>query len=500
MKKSAYILLDEFCSDPQLIGEPLSKSWNVFFRAVEGLPLDEESQELFRRCTGRDSYEPRTYTEILAVCGRRSEKSASFLKYLLWKISTSDFAEKSSRSEPLRVPLVAQDMRVAKDIKATAESYVRRSAILSRSVAEILANEIRFKNGIALTCYPATWSSTRGLSVPFCLLDELAFVEIEGASQVELVRQVKPAMIRFGDARRLCKATTPWRSTDQIAEEFSRRGEHPEKLIWQAATWVMTPRVDRSLLEEERRADPSYFAREYEALFTSDSECFLPLGDIDAAVIAGRRELPPSQHLKGQYIAAIDASSLTGRDRFVFGIAHRAVRASAGIGPALDLLRAWTRSPVPEVCDEVAALAKAYGIRTVIADQHGFAFLRELMLARGIELRQLPFTTRSKPEIFLDFKVALARGCVQLLDHVELLRELRMLESKRTSGGHYSIAAPRGQHDDYACVAVLLNHSAKESSAVPQSFLIVNGQVSHGAATGRPAWTDDRFFKSPGRR
>jgi hypothetical protein len=478
MKKSHDISLDDFCSDSQLIGEPLSKSWSTFFRAIEGLPLDEERQDLFSQCTGREAYEPRVYSEVLAIAGRRSEKTSSFLKYLLWKIATFDRIAGSSRNELLRVPVIAQDLRIAKDLKTTAESYVRRSPILSKSVGEFLTNEIKFKNGISLTCYPATWRSTRGLSVPFCFLDELAFVEIEGASQVELVRQVKPAMIRFGEARRLCKATTPWRSTDHVAEEFSRRNEHPEKLVWQAATWVMTDRVDRKLLEEEKRADPSYFAREYEALFTADAESFIPLGDIDAAVIAGRTEVPPSQSMKGGYIAAIDASSLTGRYRFVFGIAHRAVRGSTnGYGPSIDLLRGWTRSPVPLVCDEIAAVAKSYGIRTIVADQHGYVFLRELMASRGIELRQLPFTTRSKPELFLELKLALAQGRMQLLDHPEALRELRMLESKRTSGGHYTIAAPRGAHDDYPAVLALLAHETKQADSGGCAFLATGGRV-----------------------
>jgi len=246
----------------------------------------------------------------------------------------------------------------------------------------------------------------------------------------------------------------------------------------------MTDRVDRSLLDEERRNDPAYFAREYEALFTADSESFLPLGDINAAIIAGRSEVPPSQHLKGSYIAAIDASSLTGRDRFVFGIAHRAVRGSSGgVGPALDLLRGWTRSPVPQVCDEIAALAKAYGVRTIVADQHGYIFLHQLMADRGIQLRQLAFTVRSKPEVFLDLKLSLAQGRAQLLDHPEALRELRMLESKRTSGGNYTISAPRGAHDDYACVIALLAHETKQSDAGGFACLAV------GTRTGVSFWS-----------
>src|SRR5208282_2586245 len=177
--------------------------------------------------------------------------------------------------------------------------------------------------------------------------------------------------------------------------------------------------------------------------------------------------------LKGQYVAALDASSLSGKDRFVLGIAHPAVRGRAETGPAFDLLRGWSRAPVSEVCDEVAVIAKTYGIRTVVADQYSFPFLRELLSARGIELRQLAFTARSKPEVFIDLKTALAQGRVQLLDHPESLRELRMLESRRTSGGRYSIAAPRGSHDDFACVVALLTHLSKADTDTGWPFICV---------------------------
>ncbi len=80
---------DTFCSDPQLIGEPISKPWATFYRAIEGLPLDEEGTEIFRACSGRDRYEPRVFSECTAITGRRSEKTATGLKYLLWKALTT---------------------------------------------------------------------------------------------------------------------------------------------------------------------------------------------------------------------------------------------------------------------------------------------------------------------------------------------------------------------------------------------------------------------------
>lgn len=75
---------------------------------------------------------------------------------------------------------------------------------------------------------------------------------------------------------------------------------------------------------------------------------------------------------------------------------------------------------------------------------------------------------------FIHLKLALSQGNFALLDHPEALRELRMLESKRTSGGHVTIAAPRGQTDDYACVLALLAHEAKnQTNSAGHAALIV---------------------------
>jgi hypothetical protein len=487
------IPFEVFCSDPQLVGEPISKPWSVFYRAIEGLPLDAEETEIFCVCSGRDSYVPRVYTEATALAGRRSEKTSTGLKYMLWKLlSTPEWLKKHRGT--IRIPIVAQDMRIAKDIKKTAQDFVLNSPLLKNEVAEVLATEIQFRNGICLTVYPATWSSTRGLSCPGGFLDELAFVTIDGGSDVELVRQIRPTMLRYGALKRLLKLTTPWQRSGLVYDEFSHRGERPDLLVWQASTQFMTPRVSAELLEKERTSDPTYFAREYEAIFTDDLECFIPAADVDLAIRKGVKERPFIPTIKGHYFGVIDASSLTGRDRFVFGIGHPASCGSAGMGTAIDVLRGWTRSTVNQVCDEVAAIAKAFSIHTITADQHGYAFLRELMAQRGISLKQLPFTSRSKPEIFIGMKVAFAQARVQLLDHPEAARELRALESKRTSGGHYQISAPRSLHDDFATSVALLIHETKESNS-GAGFLIVNGAV----VGDTPNWKDPRFYQAPKR-
>jgi len=480
------IPFETFCSDPQLIGEPISPQWATFYKAVEGLPLDADETETFRACTGRETYEPRAYTEATAICGRRSEKTSSAVKYGLWKSLFGGFESRVRHGELLRVPVVCQDMRIAKDVLRTVRTFLRNSPVLVNEIDEDLATEIRLRNGLSFTSYPCTVSAPRGLSCPIAICDELAFWQIEtGANpDIEILRALRPAMILFGQERRLLKISTPWQRAGVLYDEFSQRGEKRDLLVWQASTEYMSPRVSHTDLEKERASDPSYFAREFDALFTDDTEAFLPSGDIDLAVRSGVREIPCSPALKGSYIAAIDASGLSGRDRFTFGISHRAVRGNAGEGIAFDVLRGWQRQAVGIVCDEIAALLKAYGLRSVIADQFGFSFLRELLSQRGVEVVQLPFTSRSKPEVFLDLKLALSQGRLQLLDHPESLRELRMLESRRTSGGSFSISAPRGAHDDFATVVALLAHRAKQANSECLAYLSAGG---HGIDFSRSA-------------
>jgi hypothetical protein len=177
-------------------------------------------------------------------------------------------------------------------------------------------------------------------------------------------------------------------------------------------------------------------------------------------------------------------------------IGHRTKRADSQHPTVeIDLLRGWSRSGVGEVCDEIAAILKSYGLTSVVGDQFGYAFLRELLATRKITVTQKAFTARSKPEILLNLKLALSQARIGLLDHPESLRELRMLESRRTSGGNYSIAAPRGQHDDYAIVISLLAFEMKDSNSSP-GFLIRDGFVLGEDA---PSWQDPRWFKTPKR-
>jgi len=386
------------------------------------------------------------------------------------------------RGELLRLPVIAQDQRIAKDIVRTAKALLLNSRVLQNEVDDVLAGEIRLKNSTALTVYPCTVRAPRGLAIPLAVLDEFAFWRVEGTDpDLEVLRAIRPAMLQFGDARRLIKLSTPWMKAGVLYDEFRNRNDLKEILIWQASTAAMTDRIPLEDLEKERESDPVYFLREYEAQFTDDITAFIQGSDIDAATMKNHTSFPPQEQLSGKYFAAIDASGLTGGDRFTLVIGHRQVLGPStekGDGVCLDLLKGWRRQSTKQVLDEIAVICKEYGINSLVADQFSFNFIAELLRERGIEAKKVPFSPRSKPEIFLALKMAFAHGKISILEHKESIRELRSLESVRLSGGGYRISAPRSHHDDYACAIALLAYKNSQPEVMPR--LILAGRYDPG--------------------
>jgi hypothetical protein len=457
-----------FCRD--VIGEPISDAWDVAYRAFDGKPLKADEIETWRALTGRDEYPRVQSLEMTAVKGRRAQGTKTACKYLVYKVHTGDFRRYAAANDRLHVPVIAQTRETAREIMSYLHGFYENSDILRNEVAATFKQSLELTNGFVLSVQTCSYRAPRGITAPLALLDEVGVWRVEGADvDHEVVRSLTPAMVQFPN-RKLILLGSPWTKSGVLFERYERRFESPDRLVLHCPTPLMNPLIPAEELAREQAADPQNYRREFLAEWLDDVDQFLPDSDIAAAICNGVRELAPAEILKGSYRAALDASGLTGKDKFTLAIGHRSVKGVSGVGMAFDALRGWSRAPVSVVCDEIASLLKSFGLRSVVADQFGFSFLRELLSQRGIEVRQLAFTARSKPEVMLDLKSGLAQGRIQLLDHPESLRELRMLESRRTSGGNYSISAPRGAHDDFACVIALLNHEMKKEPRTVEAF------------------------------
>ena len=472
--KNRKISFASFCRD--ILDEPISPAWNVVYRAFDGERLTPAEMETWHELTGRDDYDPRDSHELVAVKGRRAQGTKTATKYLAYKIHAGDFRRHAPKGDRLHVPIIAQSRDTAREVKSYLDVFYTSTELRSE-VSELFRTSIELKNGFVISVQTCSYRAPRGISAPLGLLDEVGVWRVDGADvDREVVRSLTPAQIQFPN-RKLILLGSPWVKAGVLFERWERRSESADRLVVHCPTPLMNPLIPAEELAREEQADPQNYRREFLAEWLDDVDQFLPDSDIAAAIRSGVRERAPAETLKGNYVAALDASGLTGKDRFTLAIGHRAARGSAGVGTSFDVLRGWSRESVGAVCDEVALTLRSYWTNRVFADQFGFSFLRELLRQRGIEVIQVPFSARSKPEIFLDLKIGLSRGQIGLLDHPPSLRELRALESKRTSGGHVSISAPRSGHDDFATVIALLINQTKKSDSGGCAFLVTDGRT-----------------------
>jgi hypothetical protein len=122
------------------------------------------------------------------------------------------------------------------------------------------------------------------------------------------------------------------------------------------------------------------------------------------------------------------ASGTKGGDSFALGDAIQ-----VGAMTLLKAVRVWSSPFSPSsVIDEVVAYVQAQRIPEIVGDNWSGQLLRGLFQQRAITYRVCEWT---KAELYLRFLPLVNSGRVRLLDHPQLLRELRGLERRRGWGG-----------------------------------------------------------------
>lgn len=438
----------EAIHDPKLFGASPAfadlttwRPWLAFVAAVYGLPLDAEGEALFRKATGRTTYDPPPggWREVVCIVGRQAGKT---------RIGGLLTAFESALAEPctdgeLYSLLLAQDWRAA--IRASF-SYIRgflgASPILRRSIVRETTDTLDLENGMRVATYPCRPASVRGLRARLIVADELAFFRSgEGlAVDVEMLRAARPCLATTGG--RLVVISSPYGQSgalwDLRRRHYGRDGA--PVLVWQSDAPTMNPMLPADYLDRMREDDPEAYRSEVLGEFRAGLAALFEPDAIEACVVPGRRELAPVTGVT--YSAFVDPSG--GRaDAFTLAIGHRTEAVTVA-----DVVRAWLAPFNPSgVTAECAALLKAYGVRAVRGDRYAGEFPREQFRANGIGYE---LADRPKSDLYLDLLAAVNSRSVEIPDEPALLRELRMLERRRGSSGRDRVDHPPGAHDDRA--------------------------------------------------
>jgi len=440
-----------FGSLPKLSNLSTWTSWLVWLKAVFGLPMDQHDLAIFQRYTGRSTPPSQQPSEIYTIVGRRGGKSFMSALVAVFVACFGSFKQYLTAGERAVVLILARDKEQSRIVFNYVAGILRDIAPLYQLIVSEHADEIELENGVVIMVKTSDFRAVRGLTIALCITDELAFWDSQGVSpdrevltalpDREVLTALRPAMATIPGSKLLVISTPYARSGVLYEAHKDYYGvDNDSVFVWKADTRSMNPTVAESLIQREMERDPDAARAEWLAGFRDDLEAAFGLEALEACVITGREELPPSSAIA--YRAFVDPSG--GRhDAFTLAVAHK-----EGKNVVLDLVRAWHPPFDPSiVVAEASETAKRYGVLFVSGDNYGGEWPVEAFRGRGIRYER---AVKTKSELYLNCIPVVNSSTVELLDNRPLLEQFRRLERRRGRTGKDTIDHPPRLFDDMA--------------------------------------------------
>ncbi len=429
-------------------GGPSRAVWRVFWKAVEGLPLDDAELPVFRLHTGRETAPTAPVRECWIPAGRRAGKSEQMITRATWRAISRDWRALLAPGEVGVIPLVASDREQSRNSLAYLKGLAGHP-LVKPYVERVLKDSVNFRTGAQVRIATASWRSTRGYTMLDAVLEECAFYQVEGSANPdeEILTAIRPALLTVPGAR-IYGISSPYAQRGILWRAYERYWGHADAdvLVFSADSLSLNPLLDQSAIarafEEDPQAAASEYGRDGLVAFRSDVEPFLSPEVIDAARVRERFELPPAGHA---YVAFVDPSGGS-QDSFTLAIAH-----AEGERAVLDVVReVRPRFSPDDVCREFAAVLKTYHVFSVQGDHYSAEWVRERFQTHGVTYRS---AERTKSEIYAELLPLMNSRRVALLDLPRLRVQLLALDRSPARGGRDSIDHPPGAHDDVANAA-----------------------------------------------
>jgi hypothetical protein len=348
--------------------------------------------------------------------------------------------------------VVCPDRRQVRIALGYMRGFIESIPLIGDTVQEIQKKAIVFKSGLRVEIHTASFRSLRGYTVPFAVLDELAYFRADETSanpDSEILAALKPAMVTVPDALLVC-LSTPYARRGELwkahQKYFGR--EDDSVLVIKGPLALFNPSVPAHFIQEAFEQDPISAASEYGSLeegiqFRSDIESFVLREAVENCITRNQIELAPASTII--YRVFVDPSGGS-QDSFTLAISH-----SETDRAILDCIREIRPPFSPEsVCSEFASLLKTYRISSVTGDRYAGEWPREQFRKYGIDYKCSEFT---KSELYTELLPLLNSNRAELLDNPRLISQLCNLERRTARSGKDSIDHPPNAHDDLANAA-----------------------------------------------
>ena len=434
---------DLFGALPHLSRLDTWQAWMTFIKAVYGLPMQAEDLARFQQQTGQHVPKPGGYPESVCIVGCQSGKSQVAALVGVYEAIRAIM----TKQRGVYVPILAQDLRGAqRALFGYVREAVQASPVLRHEVVRETADTIELTGEVTLAVYPCRPAAIRGIRAACVIVDELAFfISTDGRpTDTEMLRAARSRVATTGG--KVLIFSSPYGQTGELwnlhRKHYGR--EETTTLVWQASAPQMNPTLPADYLARMALDDPEAYQSEVLGQFRAGVATVFEDESLHACVEGGIRERAWQQGRA--YYGFCDPASGSGKDAFTFAIAHHHEEAAV-----LDVVRVWRPPFNPSgVIVELASLCRTWGITRVGGDSYAPGFVAEQFRINGLTYEPSAFT---RSDLYLSLLPLVNAGCVRLLDHPELLRELRGLERRQGLGGRDRVDHRPGAHDDMANAA-----------------------------------------------
>lgn len=436
--------------------DTISEAQVTLLRVLYGMPLTRSQKAMWRTFTEQgmfSRYNPREYSQALALLGRQSGKSSRIgVTCALWE--SLCVPREISAGSRVAVQFFAPTLRqstfdqVVEKLRATPE------------LAEMIENdaaasgEVRLTNGVDLISITANPRTARGRASILAVIDEAAYIRTDTAFEMnlpELLESISPSLIVWRG--KLLLLSSPSAAEGPLWEAYENRKQNPDVLVWRAPSRAMNPAIDPALLAKERKRGDAYYRREYLAEFVESANPFLPEAAITNAIQRGVAEFPPDAN--DVCYGAVDTADK--RDSNAMAIAT--VREIDGVKKVV-LMKTQEWKPVNgghnvlKILEEMGAIFQTYRARKVRGDQKNMSVCDSLFSSRGINFERVITEGQGSEQAYRTFLALLNSGQLVLPDESVVIGQMRKLEEKTGDGNRFLVRGRRGARDDVAVAAV----------------------------------------------
>lgn len=405
---------------------------NVFVRRVcDGFVLEEREvtwHEYYTMLTSNERiFEPgQQKTEGYLCVGARSGKSKGVVSLVaLYEGSRVRWLDYLKKKETAYVGIIATNLDQARGVIQEACLDTLQNSDLKGLLADFTQREITLTNGIHIRSFPCNTRAGRGFPYVFTVYDEAGFFYLEGAKADTAVHSAfDPRRLQFPGSKHM-EITTPAGKQGRFYNEHSRGAQVHNRLTVQAPTWLFRPEyaiLNPDFFRSAFESNPDEANREYGAQFDEMIDDFLTTEEI-----AGGARLPGDtpRDTSIQYAAGLDASGLSGNDRFGFAISGR--DQETGLHTAA-IVRSWTDKDPDPIMADIKDLCQRYGVWQVYTDRYAKGWVHSALRKIGVE----PVLAPVDIEVWLNFKSLLTSKKITMPDDPELTQGLK--DTKKAYG------------------------------------------------------------------